>query len=318
MQFSFSLAKLQKNLRICKKKCNFAAIFEKYTLYMIKVALFGYGNIGHYAEQAIRLAPDMELVGIFHHDEVEQAIAAKPEVVLLSIPSREVPKVAPQFLQAGISTVDSFDIHSDIPTVREQLNGTASRAVSILSAGWDPGTDSVVRCMLEAMAPGGTTYTNFGPGRSMGHTVVAKSKAGVKDALSMTLPVGNGVHKREVYVVLEEGALLKDVEQAIKQDPYFVNDDTKVIAVPSLDGISTVQHGVLIERNGVSGETENQQMAFEMTINNPALTGQVMTSCARAAYRLAQSKQFGCYTLIELPLVTLLPGTAEENVKRLV
>lgn len=285
---------------------------------MIKVALFGYGNIGHYAEQAVRQASDLELVGIFHHDEFQQTLEAKPDVVLLSIPSREVPNVAPLFLEAGISTVDSFDIHTDIPAVREQLNDVATNAVSILSAGWDPGTDSVMRCLLEAMAPGGTTYTNFGPGRSMGHTVVAKSKQGVKDALSMTIPVGKGVHKREVYVVLEEGALLSEVEQAIKTDPYFVNDDTKVIAVPSLDGISTVQHGVLIERNGVSGVTDNQRMSFEMTINNPALTGQVMTSCARAAYRLAEQKQFGCYTLIELPLVCLLPGTAEENVKRLV
>lgn len=285
---------------------------------MIKVALFGYGNIGHYAEQAVRQASDLELVGIFHHDEFQQTLEAKPDVVLLSIPSREVPNVAPLFLEAGISTVDSFDIHTDIPAVREQLNDVATNAVSILSAGWDPGTDSVMRCLLEAMAPGGTTYTNFGPGRSMGHTVVAKSKQGVKDALSMTIPVGKGVHKREVYVVLKEGALLSEVEQAIKTDPYFVNDDTKVIAVPSLDGISTVQHGVLIERNGVSGVTDNQQMSFEMTINNPALTGQVMTSCARAAYRLAEQKQFGCYTLIELPLVCLLPGTAEENVKRLV
>ena len=285
---------------------------------MIKVAVFGYGNIGHYAEQAIEQAPDMNLVGIFHHDEVEQVIALHPDVVLLSVPSREVPNVAPAFLKAGISTVDSFDIHSSIPAVREQLHNEASAAVSVLSAGWDPGSDSVVRCLLQAMAPGGVTYTNFGPGRSMGHTVVAKSKPGVKDALSMTIPVGKGVHRREVYVVLEKGALLSDVEVAIKSDPYFVNDDTTVIEVASLEDLSTVQHGVLIERDGVSGVTENQQVEFKMTINNPALTGQVMTSCARAAYRLAQKKQYGCYTMIEIPPVLLLPGTAEENVKHIV
>lgn len=285
---------------------------------MIKVAVFGYGNIGHYAEQAVEQAPDMNLVGIFHHDEVEQVIALHPDVVLLSVPSREVPHVAPAFLKAGISTVDSFDIHSSIPAVREQLHNEASAAVSVLSAGWDPGSDSVVRCLLQAMAPGGVTYTNFGPGRSMGHTVVAKSKPGVKDALSMTIPVGKGVHRREVYVVLEKGALLGDVETAIKSDPYFVNDDTTVIEVASLEDLSTVQHGVLIERDGVSGVTENQQVEFKMAINNPALTGQVMTSCARAAYRLAQKKQYGCYTMIEIPPVLLLPGTAEENVQRLV
>ncbi len=285
---------------------------------MIKVAIFGYGNIGRYAEQAVLQSQDMMLVGIFHHNELQQTLAAQPDVVLLSIPSRQVPEVAPLFLEQGVSTVDSFDIHTSIPQVREQLRSVATRAVSILSAGWDPGSDSVVRCLLEAMTPKGTTYTNFGPGRSMGHTVVAKSKPGVRDALSMTIPVGKGIHNREVYVVLEEGALLKDVEQAIKSDPYFVNDETKVIAVPSLDDINTVQHGVLIEREGVSGITEEQKLAFTMTINNPALTGQVMTSCARAAYRLAQQQRFGCYTMIELPPVSLLLGSAEENVKRLV
>lgn len=285
---------------------------------MINVAVFGYGNIGRYAEQAIGQAPDMNLVGIFHHNEVEQAIALHPDVVLLSVPSREVPRVAPAFLKAGISTVDSFDIHSSIPEVRQQLNATATAAVSILSAGWDPGSDSVIRCLLQAMAPVGVTYTNFGPGRSMGHTVVAKSKPGVKDALSMTIPVGNGIHRREVYVVLKKGALLSNVETAIKTDPYFINDDTQVIEVASLEDLNTVQHGVLIERDGVSGVTKDQQMEFKMTINNPALTGQVMVSCARAAYRLANKKQFGCYTMIEIPPVAMLPGSEEENIKKLV
>lgn len=285
---------------------------------MINVAVFGYGNIGRYAEQAIGQAPDMNLAGIFHHDEVEQVIALHPDVVLLCVPSREVPRVAPTFLKVGISTVDSFDIHSSIPEVRQQLNATATAAVSVLSAGWDPGSDSVIRCLLQAMAPEGVTYTNFGPGRSMGHTVVAKSKPGVKDALSMTIPVGKGIHRREVYVVLEKGALLSDVETAIKTDPYFVNDDTQVIEVASLEDLNTVQHGVLIERDGVSGVTKDQQMEFKMTINNPALTGQVMVSCARAAYRLANKKQFGCYTMIEIPPVTMLPGSEEENIKKLV
>ena len=285
---------------------------------MIKVAVFGYGNIGRYAEQAVNQASDMNLVGIFHHNEVQNVLAASPDVVLLSVPSREVPNVAPVFLQAGISTVDSFDIHSSIPTVHEQLGTSATAAVSVLSAGWDPGSDSVIRSLLLAMAPGGVTYTNFGPGRSMGHTVVAKSKPGVKDALSMTIPVGNGIHRREVYVVLEKSALLSDVETVIKTDPYFVNDDTQVIEVASLEDLNTIQHGVLIERDGVSGVTKDQQMEFKMTINNPALTGQIMVSCARAAYRLAKKKQFGCYTMIEIPPVLLLPGNPEENIERLV
>ena len=78
--------------------------------------------------------------------------------------------------------------------------------VSILSAGWDPGSDSMVRALMLAMAPNGLTYTDFGPGRSMGHTVAVKAIAGVKDALSMTIPLGTGIHRRMVYVELEDGA----------------------------------------------------------------------------------------------------------------
>lgn len=84
----------------------------------------------------------------------------------------------------GINTVDSFDIHTGIVDLRRTLNATAKehKAVSIISAGWDPGSDSIVRTMLEAIAPKGITYTNFGPGMSMGHTVAVKAIDGVKAA----------------------------------------------------------------------------------------------------------------------------------------
>ena len=35
--------------------------------------------------------------------------------------------------------------------------------VSVISAGWDPGSDSIVRVLMESLAPKGLTYTNFGP-----------------------------------------------------------------------------------------------------------------------------------------------------------
>lgn len=80
----------------------------------------------------------------------------------------------------GINTVDSFDIHTGIVDLRRTLDAAAKehKAVSIISAGWDPGSDSIVRTMLEAIAPKGITYTNFGPGMSMGHTVAVKLSTG--------------------------------------------------------------------------------------------------------------------------------------------
>jgi len=77
--------------------------------------------------------------------------------------------------------------------------------VSVISAGWDPGSDSVIRTLLETLAPRGITYTNFGPGMSMGHTVAVKAIAGVRAALFMTIPAGTGVHCRMVYIELQEG-----------------------------------------------------------------------------------------------------------------
>lgn len=284
----------------------------------IRVAVLGYGNIGHAAEQAVLSAPDMELSGIFHHNDNLDSINA--DVVLLCTPTREVPHFAEQLAARGICTVDSFDIHTQILHLRQRLMpvNQANKSVSIISAGWDPGSDSMVRAILQALAPGGLTYTNFGPGRSMGHTVAAKAIAGVKDALSMTIPLGTGIHRRMVYVELEQGADFAEVERNLLSDDYFAHDETHVIQVPSVADLNNVAHGVNLVRNGVSGTTHNQRFEFNMSINNPALTGQVMTSCARAAFRLREEQRYGAYTMIELSPVSLLPGTPESLIPHLV
>ena len=285
---------------------------------MIRVAILGYGNIGKAAEQAIHAAPDMELAGIYHHDDCLECIAA--DAVLLCTPTREVPKFAAIMAAKGICTVDSFDIHEQIYGLREQLTPLtkANQTVSIISAGWDPGTDSMVRALLLAMAPKGITYTNFGPGRSMGHSVAAKAIEGVKNALSMTIPLGTGVHRRMVYIELEDGADFKTVEAKLLNDDYFAHDETHVISVESVDALNNVAHGVHLERSGVSGETHNQRFEFNMTINNPALTGQVMVSCARAAVRMKARGEWGAKTMIELRPIDMLPGETEELIKSIV
>lgn len=285
---------------------------------MIKVAILGYGNIGKYAEEAVMSAPDMALAGIYHHRDDLEAITA--DVVLLCTPTRAVEQFASFFAQRGICTVDSFDIHNQIYALRSHLMPVcvANKCVSIISAGWDPGSDSMVRALLLALAPKGITYTNFGPGRSMGHSVAAKAIEGVKDALSMTIPLGTGVHRRMVYVELEDGADFKAVKAAILADDYFAHDETHVIAVPDVDALNNVAHGVNLVRSGVSGATHNQRFEFNMTINNPALTAQVMVSSARAAYRMQQRGQYGAKTMIELAPIDLLPGTEQELIESLV
>ena len=258
----------------------------------IRAAVVGYGNIGKFTLEALEAAPDFEVAGIVrrHGAENKPAELAGYEVVkdirelkdvdvaILATPTRSVEQYAKEILSLGINTVDSFDIHTQIGDLRRSLGEVAKahNRVSVISAGWDPGSDSVVRTLLEAIAPKGITYTNFGPGRSMGHSVAVRAIEGVKDALSMTIPVGTGIHRRMVYVELEEGADFKTVEAAIKSDPYFVSDETHVQQVACVDDLNDVGHGVNLVRKGVSGKTHNQLFEFDMKINNPALTAQVL------------------------------------------
>ena len=285
---------------------------------MIKVAIIGYGNIGKAVEQALETAPDMMLAAVYHHNDDLSAIRA--DVAILCVPTREVPEYAQRLIAQGIVTIDSFDIHGRIPALRKQLMplDKDNKTVSVIAAGWDPGSDSVVRTLLQAIAPQGITYTNFGPGRSMGHTVAAKAIEGVRDALSMTIPLGTGVHRRMVYVELEPGADFKRIEKLILKDDYFAHDETHVIAVPSIAALNNVAHGVNLTRSGVSGCTHNQRFEFNMSINNPALTGQVLVSCARAAYKMQQQGRYGAYTMIELAPIDLLYGEPEQLISSLV
>ncbi|QFQ13219.1 diaminopimelate dehydrogenase [Pseudoprevotella muciniphila] len=296
----------------------------------IRAAVVGYGNIGHYALQALEAAPDFEVAGIVRRKGAESKpaeLADYPvvkdikelkdvDVAILATPTRKVEEYAKEILALGINTVDSFDIHTQIVDLRRSLGEVAKKhgTVSIISAGWDPGSDSVVRTMLQAIAPKGISYTNFGPGMSMGHTVAVKAVPGVKAALSMTIPTGEGIHRRMVYIEVEEGHKFEDVAAAIKADAYFVNDETHVIEVPCVDDVIDMGHGVNLTRKGVSGKTQNQLFEFNMKINNPALTGQVLVCVARAS----MLQQPGCYTMPEVPVLDLLPGDREENIRHLV
>lgn len=295
----------------------------------IRAAVVGYGNIGRYVIEALEAAADFEIAGVVRRASslntdnntgypVVSSLSALEDVdvAILCTPSRLVEKSAEEALKMGISTVDSFDIHTGIADMRNRLNAIAceSGAAALISAGWDPGSDSVVRALLEVCAPQGITYTNFGPGMSMGHTVAVKAIEGVKAALSMTIPLGTSIHRRMVYVELEEGYDFEKVAQAIKQDAYFVHDETHVTRVESVDALLDMGHGVNMVRKGVSGKTQNQRFEFNMSINNPALTSQILVAGARAILR----QKPGAYTMIEIPLIDFLSGDRDQIIRRLV
>ena len=296
----------------------------------IRAAVVGYGNIGRYTVESLEAAADFEIAGVVRRQgdkdkpleltpyEVVDDITKLKEVdvAFLCTPTRSCPDYAERLVALGINTVDSFDIHTSILEYRTRQTENCKKAgrVSVIAAGWDPGSDSVVRVLLEALAPKGLTYTNFGPGMSMGHSVVARSKKGVKNALSMTIPLGEGIHRRMVYVELEDGYTVAQVEAELKADDYFAHDELHVFAVKSVDDVRDMGHGVHLTRKGTSGKTPNQRMSFDMSINNPALTAQILVGVARASFRLAP----GCYTLPEIPVIDLLPQSREEVVATLV
>ncbi|MDO5496401.1 MAG: diaminopimelate dehydrogenase [Alistipes sp.] len=295
----------------------------------VRTAVVGYGNIGKYVVEALEAATDFEIAGIVRRasslaqgEESKYKVVSSLEqlegvdVAILCTPSRLVEQSAEAALKLGISTVDSFDIHTGIADMRARLDVIAREhnAASLISAGWDPGSDSVVRALLEVCAPQGITYTNFGPGMSMGHTVAVKAIAGVKAALSMTIPVGTGIHRRMVYIELEEGYDFAKVAEAIKTDAYFIHDETHVIQVDSVEALKDMGHGVNMVRKGVSGKTQNQRFEFNMSIDNPGLTSQILVAGARAVLR----QKPGCYTMIEIPVIDFLTGEREDIIRRLV
>ncbi|MDD5781894.1 MAG: diaminopimelate dehydrogenase [Muribaculaceae bacterium] len=295
----------------------------------IRAAVVGYGNIGKFVIESLITSPDFEIAGIIRRntsiipDAIKQYKVVSDidqledvDVAILCTPTREVPKYAKEYLAKGINTVDSFDIHTSIADLITELEPIPKQqnTTAVVSAGWYPGSDSIVRTLMQAAAPKGITYTNFGPGMSMGHSVAARSKDGVKNALSMTIPLGTGIHRRMVYIELEDSYDFNEVAKSIKEDPYFASDETHVIKVDSVDEVRDMGHGVNMVRKGVSGMTQNQRFEFNMSINNPALTAQILVGVARASFKQAP----GAYTMIDIPVINLLPGERIDLIKHLV
>jgi len=298
-----------------------------------RIAIVGFGHVGRGVLDAIQESPDMEIAGIVELPQLIEVVKedirnipivdedisklGKVDVAILAIGSREVPKIAPTYLKRGINTIDAYDIHGEsLVKIHEDFDSIAKKynAVSIISAGWDPGSDSIIRAVLEINAPRGITYVNYGPGMSMGHTVAVKAIEGVEDAVSITIPKNTGIHKRLVYIKLKEGYDFESVVNIIKNDPYFIHDETHVFQMNNIKDLIDMGHSVKIERKGVSGKTHNQRMEYSVSVNNPAITSQVMVCAARASLK----QKPGCYSILEIPLIDFLFGKKQELLSRLI
>lgn len=297
----------------------------------IKATIMGCGHIGHYSARAVELAPDMILSGIIEMGcrleeirrhfpavpvvETVEDLPEKPDVVILGVPTRAVIELAPKLLAAGIHTVDAFDMHGEpFMQLRETLDPIArqNHAAAIMGAGVDPGVSTIIRTIFETWAPTGLTYVTYGPGMSMGHTVAAKSYAGVRDALSITRPGDPGCHKRDLYLVIAPGFEFEEVKQRILADSYFCHDDVRVFQVADVSPLVDMGHAIQIQRKGGASGIDNQLLRFETTFHNPASTAQVMVSAARAVTRMNP----GAYTMLEVPPLYYL-SHGEEMLQRL-
>lgn len=291
----------------------------------IRVAIIGYGNIGKYALEAVQQEPDMEVAGVVDIEPFKLSVPYVKDiaeldhvdVALLCIPTRSIREEAPKYLKRGICTVDCFDIHGkDMWSLKTYLDPICkqSKSAALISAGWDPGSDSMIRAVMSIIVPRGITFTNFGPGMSMGHSVVAKGVDGVDDAVSLTIPLGTGLHRRLVYVKLSPDIKITEVADKLKADNYFCDSETHVYAVEKVENYRDMGHKVLIEHKGRSGSTHNQCIHYSHYINNPAATGQVMACAARAVIR----QKPGCFTMLEIPLADYLHMSLQEAINHIV
>lgn len=321
---------------------------------MIKVAIAGYGNLGRGVESALNNTPDMELVALFTRRDPDSIktctgvpvyhMSKAPELkdsidvlILCGGSANDLPKQTPEMAKY-FNVIDSFDTHAKIPEHFANVDASSkeSNKISIISVGWDPGLFSMNRLMGQAILPNGKDYTFWGRGVSQGHSDAVRRISGVKDARQYTIPVDKALesvrngenpdlttrqkHTRECFVVVEDGADLKSIEQAIVTMPnYFDAYDTTVhfISQEELDrDHSGIPHGGEVFRCGTTGFDNKNKHIIEYKLaldSNPEFTSSVLVAYARAAYRLNKEGQCGCKTIFDIAPAYIHPASPEEQ-----
>ena len=248
----------------------------------------------------------------------------------------DLPTMTPT-LARHFHVVDSFDTHAKIPEHCKNVEASAkdSNHIAIISAGWDPGLFSLNRIYASAILPQSTTYTFWGRGVSQGHSDAVRRIEGVADCRQYTIPVSEAMdavrggkrpelttrqkHTRHCFVVPCEGADLDRIEHEIKSMPnYFADYDTTVTFITKEEMVrdhSGLPHGGHVICTGITGQDRNhtQRIEYSLTLDsNPEFTASVLLSCARAAIRMADRGNSGCYTMFDIAPADLSPYTREE------
>lgn len=325
----------------------------------IRIGILGYGNLGKGVECAVKHNPDMELAAVFTRRDpagvkiltpgvkvlpVEEAAGMKDQIdvmILCGGSATDLPVQTPEFAR-HFNVVDSFDTHANIPQHFEAVDAAAGESghVGIISVGWDPGMFSLNRLLAGAVLPEGRDYTFWGKGVSQGHSDAIRRVQGVKDARQYTVPVDSALasvragenpelttrqkHTRDCYVVAEEGADLKRIEEEIVNMPnYFADYDTTVHFISEEElqrDHSGIPHGGFVIRSGHTGWDSEHSHVIEYSLkldSNPEFTASVIVAYARAAYRMAAEGQKGCKTVFDVAPAYLSPMDGVELRKHL-
>lgn len=304
----------------------------------MKIAIFGFGNLGKGVLNSVKQNPDIELFGIFTRRDPDSLKVAGVNVysasdvlnykndidvmIICGGSATDLPKMTP-YLAEHFNVIDSFDTHADIPKHFENVNTAAQKNghTAIISVGWDPGMFSLNRLYAQAILPCGSDYTFWGKGVSQGHSDAIRRIEGVIDARQYTVPVKEALdsvragdnptlttrqkHTRECFVVAEEGADLDRIEREIKEMPkYFADYDTTVNFITLdelLENHSGIPHGGCVIRTGVTGDGNKHVIEYSLKLDsNPEFTANVLTAYARAAYRMNQRGVYGCKTVFDV------------------
>ena len=322
----------------------------------IKIAIYGYGNLGKGIESEISKLNDMELVAIFTRRDpstitVNSSVPVLPNseiinwkdkidvVIMCGGSANDLPIQVPEIAK-NFNTVDSFDTHAKIPEYYEKVNASslASKKVSVISGGWDPGMFSVMRTYFNALLPQGKTYTFWGKGVSQGHSNAIRRIPGVKNAVQYTIPIEEAIskvragenpelstsekHLRECFVVAENDANLEDIEQQIKTMPNYFDEYNTIVHFISEEELeqnhSAMPHGGLVLHSGITGNSNKHLLEFSLKLDsNPEFTASVLLALARATYRMQQSGQYGAKTILDIPPALLSQKSMEELRKEL-
>jgi diaminopimelate dehydrogenase len=324
----------------------------------MRIAIYGYGNLGKGVESAVQAADDAELVGIFTRrdpsalrpatdtpvysvNEIENFKDKIDVLIICGGSATDLPKMTPSLAEM-FSVVDSFDTHAEIPNHYRRVDEAARKGgnLALISAGWDPGMFSLNRLYAASILPNGKDYTFWGKGVSQGHSDAIRRIEGVADARQYTVPVPEALesvrngempelttrekHRRECFVVAEEGADLVRIENEIKTMPnYFADYDTTVtfITQEELDREHKgIPHGGFVIRTGTTGPENRTRHTIEYSLkldSNPEFTASVLVAFARAVCRMAGRGETGARTVFDIAPIDLSPLPREEVIKHM-